>query len=76
MILHDPVSARTFNSEKYSGIKGSPFLCDNWMAGSITIEKSIYNKVELKFDAYSNKIYFNKNDEPFERKAIMKPQTD
>lgn len=66
MILHDPVSGKTFNSEKYSGIKGSPFLYENWISGSVTVAKGTYKKLELKFDAYSNKIYFNKNDELYE----------
>ena len=66
MILHDPVSARTFNSSKYSGINGSPFLFDKWTHGSVTIAKGTYPKLELKLDAYSNQVYFNRNDELYE----------
>ena len=66
MVLHDPVSARVFSTDKYSGVNGSPFLYNKWMAGSATIEKGYYNNLELKFDVYGNTLYFNKDDEPYE----------
>lgn len=65
-ILHDPISARTFDSEKYSGVNGSPFLHDNWIKGIVNVGKGTYRNLELKLDAVSNVLYFNRNDELFE----------
>jgi len=66
IIMQDPVSARTFNGDKYSGMKGSPFLYDKWIPGAVTTAKGIYPNLELKLDAYSNILYHKKNDEPYE----------
>ena len=66
MILHDPVSAKIYSTEKYSGVKGSAFLYDKWIAGSATTLRGCYNNLELKLDAYSNFLYFNKDGEPYE----------
>lgn len=66
MILHDPISATIFSTEKYSGVKGSAFLYDKWIAGSATTLKGRYINLELKLDAYSNTLYFNKDGEPYE----------
>jgi hypothetical protein len=72
MILQDPLSGRVFNSERYSGISGSPFLYDKWITGSVTIAKGYYNNLELKLDAYSNSLYFNRNDQLFEFQDAVK----
>jgi len=64
--LQDPVSSKNFNVEKYSGIRGTPFLMDKWVRGSVTTPKGIYQSLELKFDVYENTIFFNKDDETFE----------
>ncbi|HYC28043.1 MAG TPA: hypothetical protein VEB42_04490 [Chitinophagaceae bacterium] len=66
MTLHDPVSGRTFNSTKYSDISGSPFLRDKWTRGAVITSKGTYHNLELKLDAYSNTLYFNKDDSPYE----------
>jgi hypothetical protein len=66
MVLHDPVSSRTFNSEKYSGFNGSPFLFDKWINGWINTTNGIYKDLSLKLDIYSNIIYFKKDDESYE----------
>src|SRR5688572_7578190 len=72
MVLHDTISARVFSTERYSGINGSPFLYDKWIAGSVTVDKGVYNNLELTLDAYSNKLYFNKNDELYEFEDAVK----
>ncbi|MES2005137.1 MAG: hypothetical protein V4450_11480 [Bacteroidota bacterium] len=64
--LQDPVSSKNFNAEKYSGIRGTPFLVDKWTMGSVTTPKGIYQHLELKFNVYDNTLFFNKNDESFE----------
>lgn len=64
--LQDPVSTRSFNPEKYSGIRGTPFLVDKWYKGTVTTPKGVYQNLELKFDVYENTLFFNKDDESFE----------
>lgn len=64
--LQDPVSTKSFNPEKYSGIRGTPFLVDKWYKGTVTTPKGVYQNLELKFDVYENTLFFNKDDESFE----------
>lgn len=64
--LQDPVSAKNFNPEKYSGIRGTPFLVDKWIKGSVSISRGVYQNLELKYNVYDNALFFNKNDESFE----------
>jgi hypothetical protein len=64
--LIDPVSSKMLNPEKYSGIRGTPFLVDKWMIGTVTTTKGVYQNLELKFNVYDNALFFNKNDESFE----------
>jgi hypothetical protein len=64
--LSDPVTNKNFSLEKYSEIKGSPFMIDKWIEGSVTTPKGIYQKLLLKYNAYENLLIFNNNDEPYE----------
>lgn len=64
--LQDPVSSKNFNSDKYTGIKGTPFLVDKWQHGTVITNKGNYADLELKLDLYDNKLFFNKNDASFE----------
>lgn len=64
--LQDPVTAKNFNTDKYSGIKGTPFLQDKWIKGTATTPRGIYQQLELKFNVYDNTLFFNKEDEAFE----------
>ncbi len=64
--LQDPVTSKSFNSEKYSGIRGTPFLFDKWMKGIVNTPQGVYQNLELKFNVYDNALFFNKNDESFE----------
>jgi len=64
--LQDPVSTKNFNPEKYSGIRGTPFLVDKWYKGTVSTPKGVYQNLELKFNVYDNSLFFNKNDESFE----------
>lgn len=68
VLFQDPVSAKTFNSEKYSEIKGSPFLFEKWINGQVITSSGIYKNVSLKLDAYENTLLFNKDDEAREFK--------
>jgi len=64
--LQDPVSSKNFNSEKYTGIRGTPFLQEKWNRGIVITNNGVYNDLELKIDLFDSKVYFNKNDESFE----------
>lgn len=64
--LQDPVTTKNFNTDKYSGIKGTPFLQDKWIKGTATTPRGIYQQLELKFNVYDNTLFFNKEDEAFE----------
>ena len=44
--LQDPVSSKNFNSEKYSSIRGTPFLVDKWIKGNVTTPKGVYQNLE------------------------------
>jgi hypothetical protein len=67
-ILQDPYSKKTFNSQKYSDIKGSAFLNENWITGSAITEKGTYENLQLKFDVYDNTLLFSSGEESFEFK--------
>ncbi len=64
--LQDPVSSKNFNSDKYAGIRGTPFLQDKWNRGIVITNNGVYNDLELKIDLFDSKVYFNKNEDPFE----------
>lgn len=66
MILHDPVSGKVFNPIRYSEIRGTPFLYDQWIKGSVSIPGGTYIDMQLKYDVYGNALYFNRNDQSFE----------
>ncbi|MGZ5247508.1 MAG: hypothetical protein ACXWCR_10410 [Flavitalea sp.] len=66
MILHDPVSAKVFNPIKYSEVRGTPFLFDKWMKGSVNIPRGSYADMQLKYDVYENIVYFNRDDQSYE----------
>jgi hypothetical protein len=66
MQLFDPVANRTFNTEKYTDIRGVPFLFDKWIKANVYNDKGVYEGLEIKYDLYENKLYFNKNDQSYE----------
>jgi hypothetical protein len=64
--IQDPLSGKVLSVSKYGGISGNPFLYDQWMTGEVTLKQGKYTNLELKYDAFSNMLYFNKNGEMFE----------
>ncbi len=66
MILTDPVTSRTFDTQKYSGIKGSPFLNEEFVLADVVIGRGIYKNQKIKLDLVNNTVLFSKNDEEFE----------
>jgi hypothetical protein len=66
MQLQDPNTGKVFTPSKYSEVNGSPFMSDKWITGNVNTPKGLYKSLKLKLDAYSNTLYFNKEDEPYE----------
>jgi hypothetical protein len=64
--LQDPVTSKNFNTEKYSAMRGTPFVIEKWTKGNVTTPMGIYKEIEIKFNVYDNLLVFNKNDETFE----------
>jgi hypothetical protein len=64
--LQDPVTSKNFNVEKYSAMRGTPFLFEKWTKGSVVTPLGIYKELEIKFNVQDNMVVFNKNDETFE----------
>ncbi|MDE3251542.1 MAG: hypothetical protein KGO92_01975 [Bacteroidota bacterium] len=64
--LQDPVTSRSFSTSKYSDIRGTPFLVDKWINGSVTTTKGTYASLELKYNVYDNTLVFNKDEESYE----------
>ncbi len=64
--LTDPVSSKMFSMERYGGTKGSPFLVDKWLKGSVTVGRGIYKDLDLKYNVYDNILLFNKDDDAYE----------
>ena len=72
VVLHDPMTSRYFDSQKYTGILGSPFLFKDWIKGTAVTPKGIYQNLELKYDAYENILLFKKEDKSLEFQEDVK----
>jgi len=64
--IQDPLSGKILSVSKYGGINGNPFLFEKWMEGEVILKQGKYINLQLKYDAFSNTLYFNKNGELFE----------
>lgn len=64
--LQDPVTARSFSAVRYSGVRGTPFINEDWLRGSVTTTKGIYQDLQLKYNVYDNLLIFQQNDEAYE----------
>lgn len=52
---------------QFESVKGSQFHPDEWLNGQLTAnDGTMYKNLRLKFDAYNNKVVFNRNDTSFE----------
>lgn len=65
-MLQEPLSSKRFNAEKFAAIRGTPFLFDKWLFGSVLTSKGEYDNLELKFNIYDNTILINKQDDAAE----------
>jgi hypothetical protein len=66
MVLQDPISSKVFSSERYSDVRGTPFLFEKWMKGTVTTPRGIYNDLEIKFNVYDNALFFSRDDNAYE----------
>jgi hypothetical protein len=66
MPIHDPLTYRAINTEKYSGVKGSPFVFETEMKGVVTTDKGSYQVENMKYNCYDNIVQYTKNEEVFE----------
>ena len=65
--LQDRVTGKYYFDVKYTDVKGSPFLYDDWRPSLITYANGLQLKnVKLKFNLVSNKPLFLRNDSAFE----------
>jgi hypothetical protein len=61
------LNGRPWAEVKYGSIEGIPFLTEGWPKGWVRVNKNrIFRDVPLRFDAYSNKLYFKKDSTEFE----------
>lgn len=79
--IQDPLSGRVLSVSKYGGINGNPFLFEKWVEGEVILKQGKYTNLELKYDAFSKTLYFNKNGEMFEFQDevisfLLMPQKD
>lgn len=49
---------------RYEGVKGSPFLYEEWLDGKLVLADSavVANKLQYKYDTYNNEIWVKMND--------------
>lgn len=47
--------------ERYEGVKGSPYIFDDWQSGKIYSKKGPFDYVNLNYDAYNNEIHIKTN---------------
>ena len=53
---------QTFN-ERYEGVKGSPFLYDQWIRGRITVRNGhTFENLKVKYDLYHDEIRVKRQD--------------
>ncbi|MGB3852252.1 MAG: hypothetical protein WA958_19970 [Tunicatimonas sp.] len=60
-------AVQTFD-ERYEGVRGTPFLSDQWAAGTVTLrDGKVHDKVQLKYDAYQDELVVK---HPYDRAVI------
>ncbi|MFT4031327.1 MAG: hypothetical protein QM669_02825 [Siphonobacter sp.] len=64
--LMDPVTGKVFNSDKYSEVKGSPLLFEDWKPGNAVVAQGIYKGIELKYDVAGNTVLFKNGENAYE----------
>lgn len=58
--IEGSVSVQTFDN-RYEGIKGSPYVFEDFLKGTVTINKVVYDELYLNIDAYNNIVLFKRN---------------
>lgn len=61
-----PATGELLYIYQYEDVKGSAFLFDKWLQGTVILNNhAIYKNVKLKFDVSNNEFVFNRNDSSF-----------
>ncbi len=65
-------AVQTFD-ERYEGVRGTPFLSDQWTRGIVTMrDGEVFNKVELKYDLYRDELVVK---HPYDHAVIPEKRT-
>ncbi len=56
------INAIQVYDERYKGVKGTPFLQDEWAEGSIYMANQIFSGLALKYDIYKQQLWVKSND--------------
>lgn len=63
----DRVTGNLLYVYQYEDVKGSSFLSDNWLPGTVILNTNVaFKNVKLKFDVANNEFVFNRNDSSFQ----------
>lgn len=52
---------RTYDN-RYEGVKGSPYLNEEWSKATITKNNTIYRNIDVKYNVYENTIWYRTSD--------------
>ncbi len=65
--IGDQNTGRPYTTLKTERIDGSPYLFNEWKAGRVKLKNGLkYDSLQLKFDAFLNKVFYNHNDSLYE----------
>ncbi|MES2275570.1 MAG: hypothetical protein V4592_06085 [Bacteroidota bacterium] len=63
--FYQDIQGNAIKENKSADTEGSPYLLDNWTAGSATVEKGRYDNIKLKYDIKNDQLIFaGKDDVP------------
>lgn len=65
-LLLDPSTNKAFSPEKFSSVKGSPFLFNEPVRGNVEVKRGKYMHLDLNYNAYEDRLYFFKEGIPYE----------
>ncbi|GEO11966.1 hypothetical protein [Segetibacter aerophilus] len=64
--IKDPATGKYFSASAYADFKGTPFLEDEWLAGSVITSTGLRFNTKLKFNLFTNSLFLNKDGEALE----------
>lgn len=60
VLLMNPETGKVFEVSRYADMNGSPFFQEEWIQGDVQVVSGKYSGLYLKYDAYDQKLYFEK----------------